>query len=229
MGVVVLGGNFSSGVIYSWMSDNLDVMIINLGVVLVDVSVLGMYMIEVINVEGCVVIDQVVVSSDFDVFVVDISISEVSCFQVVDGVIIINIVVGGMFFYSYSLNGSILIINIFFGNFDGSMYNLLIIDVNGCFIELEIELIEFIEVVVSLIISLENEGNEINFGDLIMLQVFYDLNILIDIIIWQLDIVVVGLQDVVIVSLIEMIIYSVIIMDINGCLDLDNLMVIVCC
>ena len=227
MGAVALGGNSTSGATYSWTSDNPDAMITNPDGALVDVSAPGTYTIEVTNAEGCVATDQVVVSSDFDVPVADISISEVSCFQAADGAIIINTVAGGTPPYSYSLNGSTPTTNTFFGNLDGSMYNLLITDANGCFTELEIELIEPTEVAVSLTTSLENEGNEINLGDPITLQALYDPNIPIDTIIWQPDTVAVGLQDAVTVSPTETTTYSVTITDINGCSDSDNLTVIV--
>ena len=227
MGAVALGGNSTSGATYSWTSDNPDAMITNPGAALVDVSAPGTYTIEVTNAEGCVATDMVVVSSDFDVPVADISISEVSCFQAADGAIIINTVAGGTPPYSYSLNGSTPTTNTFFGNLDGSMYNLLITDANGCFTELEIELIEPTEVAVSLTTSLENDGNEINLGDPITLQALYDPNIPIDTIIWQPDTVAVGLQDAVTVSPTETTTYSVTITDINGCSDSDNLTVIV--
>lgn len=227
MGMVVLGGSSTPGVTYNWTSDNPDAIILDPADMLIDVSAPGTYTIEVTNAEGCVATDQVVVDSDFDVPVADISISEVSCFQANDGAIIINTVAGGTPPYSFSLNGAAPTTNTFFGNLDGSMYTLVITDANGCFTELSLELIEPTEVAVSLTTSLENNANDINLGESITLQALYDPNIPIDTIIWQPDTIGVGSQDAVTVSPTETTTYSVTITDVNGCSDSDNITVIV--
>ncbi len=227
MGMVVLGGSSSTGATYNWMSDNPDAIILDPSEMMIDVSAPGTYTIEVTNAAGCVATDQVVVDSDFDVPVADVSISEVSCFQANDGAIIINTVAGGTPPYSFSLNGGAPTTNTFFGNLDGNMYTLLITDANGCFTELALELIEPTEVAVSLTTSLENNANDIGLGESITLQALYDPNIPIDTIVWQPDTIGIGSQDAVTVSPTQTTTYSVTITDVNGCTVSDNITVIV--
>ena len=227
MGMVTVGGNSSLGATYNWTSDNPDAMITDPASALIDVSAPGTYTIEVTNPEGCIATDQVVVDSDFDVPVADVSISEVSCFQANDGAIIINNVVGGTPPYAYSLNGAPATTNTFFGSLSGSMYTLIITDANGCFTELAIELIEPTEVAVTLTTSLENNANDIELGDEVTLQAQYDPSIPIDTIIWRPDSIAVGSENAVVVSPTETTTYSVTITDINGCSDSDNMTIIV--
>ncbi|MEO0728388.1 MAG: gliding motility-associated C-terminal domain-containing protein, partial [Bacteroidota bacterium] len=227
MGMVALGGNSSAGATYTWTSDNPDAMITDPDAPLIDVSAPGTYTIEVTNAAGCVATDQVVVNSDFDVPVADVSISEVSCFEAADGAIIINTVVGGTPPYSFSLNGSAPTTNTFFGNLSGNMYTLIITDANGCFTELGLELIEPTQVAVTLTTSLENNDNDIELGESVTLQALYDPNIPIDTIIWQPDSIGVPGQNAVEVSPTETTTYSVTITDINGCSDSDNMTIIV--
>ena len=73
MGAVALGGNSSAGAAYSWTSDNPEAMINDPNSALIDVSAPGTYTIEVTNPEGCVAVDDVIVDSEFNVPVADIS------------------------------------------------------------------------------------------------------------------------------------------------------------
>ncbi|MGH1435775.1 MAG: gliding motility-associated C-terminal domain-containing protein [Lewinella sp.] len=227
MGAVVLGGNSSTGVSYNWTSDNPDAMIMDPTAELIDVSAPGIYTLEVTNAAGCTAVDQVEVLSDFDVPVADVSISEVSCFQSADGAIVINNVAGGTPPYAYSLNNGTPTTNPFFGNLSGAEYTLTITDINGCFTELSIMLLEPTEVAVELVTSLENNGNEIQLGESITLQALYDPSILIDTIVWQPDSIGVNGENAVTVSPDQTMTYSVTITDINGCSDSDNMTVIV--
>ena len=227
MGAVTLGGSQTNGTAFAWSSTNPNAMITDPTAALIDVSAPGTYTLVVTNADGCTASDMVVVSSLQDVPVGNVSISEISCFQANDGAIAVNSVAGGTPPYTYQLNNGTPTTSPLFTNLGGAEYILTITDANGCFTEVTFMLLQPNEVSVTLITSLENNGNVINLGESITLQALYDPALMIDTIIWRPDSIAVGNQPAVTVSPSESTTYTVTITDINGCSDSDNLNVIV--
>ncbi|MEZ4983764.1 MAG: gliding motility-associated C-terminal domain-containing protein [Saprospiraceae bacterium] len=229
MGMVSIGGSSVGATTYEWSAFNpeTEIEIADPAAPIIEAGAPGVYTLTVTNEQGCSDTDEMTVSSDFEVPVADVSISPVSCFSASDGAIVINDVVGGTPPYIFSLNGAVPTNNPFFGNLSGDSYTLRITDVNGCFSELLLTLIEPTEVAVQLTTSLEDNGNIIELGQSITLTAQFDPTIVLDTIIWRPDSIAIENQQSITVRPTETTTYTVSITDVNGCTDKDEITIIV--
>ena len=165
---VELGGNNNStgnNISYSWQADTGafpgDSTILN-----PIISLSGIYTLTVTNNDlNCSSSDQVVVKDNQVVPVPDITLVPISCFGNNDGAIIINSVTGGQAPYLYSLNGAAFSQTSSFNQLIPGIYEVSVLDANGCENMLTIDIQQPQELNVELIVSIEGDNNIIVLGD----------------------------------------------------------------
>jgi len=230
MGLVSIGSaNTSPGMEYQWTVIPDSIAIADPGAQIIDVSLPGAYTLTATNpATGCSDSDQVLVNADFEVPVPQITISGISCFHAHDGAIFVESVSGGNPPYTYSLNGAPPVPQNYFTNLGPGVYTLVVGDASGCFSEIDFNMEEPDEIVVTLVTNVEGEDdNVIQLGETIQLTAAFDPNILLDTILWQPDSLANGKAITVDVAPAVTSLYSVTIIDTNGCSDSDNLTVFV--
>lgn len=229
MGMVSIGGNntsIGSGFSYNWTSNDPGAIIADPNAPFTEVSQPGTYILEVTNEIGCSATDEMIVESEFDVPVAEVSISEISCFNENDGAILVDGVTGGKGPYQFSLNGAPFSNQQNFIGLGPDSYTLNITDQNGCNSELLIDLTEPSEVLVNLVAILDTD-NVIQLGDSVQLRALYNPEINLDTIIWEPDTLRQTNESFVWVNPETTSTYSVTIIDKNGCSDSDQLTIFV--
>ncbi|MEL7162569.1 MAG: hypothetical protein AAFN92_17560, partial [Bacteroidota bacterium] len=107
MGMVSLDGTRSEageGYTYRWFSEDPGVMITDADQTMIDVGQPGTYLLEVTNAIGCFATDAVTVTAETEAPVMEVSLSQISCFQADDGAILVTNVNGGRAPYTFRLN-----------------------------------------------------------------------------------------------------------------------------
>jgi gliding motility-associated-like protein len=152
------------------------------------VSEPGTYTLTVMNTAlGCEATDVVVVDASQDIPVPEISLSPISCFGDDNGAISVVSVSGGMEPYLFSLNGSPFSSTSTFQQLKPGVYELAVVDADGCENLLTIDIQEPQEVNVELIVYVEG-GNIIHLGDSAQLEALLSLPFdSLDIIDWEPD------------------------------------------
>lgn len=228
MGMVSLGGSGSSGAAsYFWTADDPTILITNPENQFIDASQPGTYTLTVANEQGCTATDEVEVSTNFDVPVAEVSISQISCFQADDGGIFIDGVTGGVGPYTFSLNDGDFTTQTSYFPLGPDSYSLVIRDQNGCFSELTVDLSQPEELFVELTTNLEGNDNLIRLGDSVRLQATYNQDVTLDTIIWEPDSIAMGNTSSIWVSPVSTSRYAVTIIDENGCSDSDDMTILV--
>ena len=154
MGMATLDGTASDsgdGFTYRWFSDDPNVMITGGDQPTLDVAQPGIYQLEVTNAIGCSSIDQVEVTAETEAPVMEVDVSNISCFSADDGAILVTGVSGGRAPYTYTLNGEERGSSTLFSGLMAQEYILRITDANECFSELILDLTEPEELTVRLI------------------------------------------------------------------------------
>jgi gliding motility-associated-like protein len=153
-----------------------------------NVSLAGTYTLTVTDtVAGCVETDDVVVVASQDVPVPVLSIKPISCFGENDGAIEIISVSGGESPYLFSLNGSPFTQTSAYPFLTPGVYELQVIDINGCENMLTIDLQQPQELSVQLIAYIEGD-NIIHLGDSAQLEALVTLpEDSLDLVQWQPD------------------------------------------
>lgn len=153
-----------------------------------EVSLAGTYTLTVTDtLAGCTQTDEVVVVASQDVPVPEISISPISCFGENDGAINIVSVTGGEPPYLYSLNGSPFTETSAYPFLSPGVYELQVIDINGCENMLTIDIQQPQELGVQLIAYIEGD-NIIHLGDSAQLEALITLpEDSLDLIQWEPD------------------------------------------
>lgn len=228
MGMVSLGGSNTTGAVsFQWTANDENIMIVNPESQFIDASQPGTYTLTVVNEQGCTATDEVVILSNLDVPVAEVSLSQISCFQADDGGIFVDNVTGGVGPYEFSLNGAPLTSQTAFIPLGPNSYSLVIQDQNGCFSELTVDLSQPEELFVELTTNLEGNDNLIRLGDSVRLQASYNQGVTLDTIIWEPDSVAMGNTSSIWVSPVTTSNYSVTIIDENGCTDSDDMTIFV--
>ena len=165
---ITLGGpNTTAGMTYLWtggpVSDS------TLANPTTDVP--GTYVLTVTSPDGCTDSDEIVVSENVTAPEPHISISDVSCFGMSDGFIVIDSITNGKSPYLCSFDGSAFTDNKQFANLSPGAHTLIIMDTAGCETEVSFNIGEPEEVTVDL--QGDFEGNEplVNIGEEVTLTV----------------------------------------------------------
>jgi gliding motility-associated-like protein len=227
MGMVTLGSNNSSGNSFFWSAPD-SVVISNPTDPFIEVGQPGTYTLTTTNAQGCSSTDEVVVSANLEVPVFEASITEISCFEANDGAIILSNITGGQPPYQASVNGGAFSSQTAFFNLGGDMYDIMVQDANGCISQIEFNLEEPEQVLVTLSTNLEGE-NVIPLGDSVLLSAIYSPTLNIDTIYWEPDSIGFNSNNASSVWVSPQITssFSVTIANENGCSDSDNTVVIV--
>ena len=164
---VELGGSSSTGnnIAYLWQADfgtfPGDSTILN-----PIVSLPGTYTLIVTDTNlGCSSMDVVIVEASQEIPMPDFSLIPISCYGMDDGAIIINSVSGGQGPYLFSMNGAPYDqINAFLQLAPG-VYNLSILDANGCENMFTFDIQQPQELNLELVVSIEGDNNVITLGE----------------------------------------------------------------
>ena len=148
----------------------------------------GTYTLTVTNTAlGCETTDVVVVDASQDIPVPEITLTPISCFGEDDGAISVVSVSGGIGPYLFSLNGSPFSDVSTFQHLTPGVYELAVVDVDGCENLLTIDVHQPLEVNVELIVYVEG-GNVIHLGDSAQLEALLTLPFdSLDLIDWEPD------------------------------------------
>ncbi|NUQ25465.1 MAG: gliding motility-associated C-terminal domain-containing protein [Saprospiraceae bacterium] len=227
---VSLGGTGTStgaGITYNWSASDPNIVIADPNNVAINATQGGIYTLTVTNDFGCSDTDEVTVDANLDVPVADLQVTPITCFQANDGVITIENVSGGTGPYSFSLNGGPFTSQTQFAFLGPENYTLVIQDQNGCTSELAADISQPEELVVTLVTSLEGSDRTIELGDSVRLAAVYNSGIQLDTIIWEPDSIAMGNSVAIWVSPGVTTQYTVTIVDVNGCTDSDNTIIVV--
>lgn len=136
MGMVSLDGSNSEtgpGYTYLWSSADPNLMIMNPDQMMVDVGQPGVYQLQVTNAIGCTSVSEVTVTAETEAPVMELQISQITCFASDNGAIVVSGVSGGRPPYTYLLNGESRGASTLFAGLAAGEYDLQITDANGCF------------------------------------------------------------------------------------------------
>ncbi|MTB53276.1 PKD domain-containing protein [Lewinella sp. W8] len=188
MGMVSLNGSNSeqgSGYTYSWSADDASVMIMDADQLMIDVGQPATYTLEVTNAFGCSSTDEVLVDAELEAPVLEVELSQITCFQADDGAIRITGVNGGRAPYTYSLNGEDRGSSTLMAGLQPDQYDLTVTDVNGCFSTILLDLTEPDQLSVQL--QFPGDTSIVNEGEEIFISAAISGGNAIDTLIWQPD------------------------------------------
>lgn len=168
MGMAQLDGSASDsgdGFTYRWFTNDPSIIITVGDQPMLDVGQPGTYFLEVTNTIGCSSIDEVIVTAETEAPVMEVDVSNISCFSADDGAILVTSVSGGRAPYTFNLNGEERGASTLFAGLMAQEYNLQVTDANGCFSNLILDLTEPNELTVTLLFpgdsTIVNAGDEV--------------------------------------------------------------------
>ncbi|MTB53277.1 gliding motility-associated C-terminal domain-containing protein [Lewinella sp. W8] len=168
MGMVSLNGSGSetgAGYTFRWTADDASVNIMDADQLMIDVGQPATYQLEVTNAIGCSATDEVVVTAEREAPVLELELSQITCFQADDGAINVTNVTGGRAPYTFSLNGEDRGRNTLMAGLQPDQYEVRVTDANGCFSDVLIDLTQPDELSIRLIFpgdsSIVDEGEEV--------------------------------------------------------------------
>ncbi len=145
MGMVSLDGSNSEsgdGYTYLWTSDDPNVIIADADQQMIDVGQPGVYQLRVTNAIGCSAVAEVTVTAETEAPVMELEVSNITCFSSDNGAISVTNVNGGRPPYRFSINGEDRGQSTLFANLEPGSYDVQITDANGCFSNVILDLTE---------------------------------------------------------------------------------------
>lgn len=168
MGLVSLDGSDSetgNDYTYAWTSEDQSVVIMGEDQLMIDVGQPATYQLEVTNPIGCSATDEVVVTAEREAPVMELELSQITCFQSDDGAINVTNVSGGRAPYTFSLNGEDRGSNTLMAGLLPDQYEVRVTDANGCFSDVLIDISEPDALSIRLVFpgdsSIVEEGEEV--------------------------------------------------------------------
>ena len=153
MGMVSLNGSNSEtgdGYAYLWTSTDPDIVITDADQQMIDVGQPGVYQLRVTNAIGCSAVDEVTVTAETEAPVMELEVSNITCFSSDNGAISVTNVNGGRAPYRFSVNGEDRGQSTLFANLAPGSYDIQITDANGCFSNVILDLTQPDELTVRL-------------------------------------------------------------------------------
>ncbi|WP_273443998.1 gliding motility-associated C-terminal domain-containing protein [Neolewinella agarilytica] len=188
MGMVSLNGTNSDsgeGFTYRWTTDDPNITIMDPDQPMIDVGQPGVYQLEVTNAIGCSSTNDVIVTAETEAPVMEVELSQITCFQADDGAILVTNVNGGRAPYTFSLNGEERGQSTLFAGLEPAEYDLMITDANGCFSNILIDMTEPDEL--SIRLRFPGDSIEISYGEEIFITASVNGGNAIDTLLWQPD------------------------------------------
>ncbi len=187
MGMVSLDGSDSEqgvGYGYRWFTEDASIMISDPTSQMIDVGQPGTYFLEVTNASGCTAVDEVVVIADTETPVMELEISNITCFARNDGAIRVMAVNGGRPPYLFSLNGEMIGRGTLMAGLAPGVYEVMVTDANGCTSTVELDLTEPERLQVRLVFP---GGTDVDEGDEVIVNADISGGNVIDTLIWNPD------------------------------------------
>ncbi|MEM6769213.1 MAG: gliding motility-associated C-terminal domain-containing protein, partial [Bacteroidota bacterium] len=188
MGMATLDGTGSEtgvGYTYRWFSNDPAIVIMGGDDPTLDVSQPGMYFLEVTNAIGCSSIAEVEVTAETEAPVMEVDVSNISCFSADDGAILVTSVSGGRAPYTFMINGEERGQSTLFAGLMAQEYNLQVTDANGCFSNLILDLTEPEELTVRL--NFPGDSTIVGAGEQVTITATVNGGNPVDTLIWMPD------------------------------------------
>jgi len=188
MGMVSLdGGNSETGegYTYLWTSTDPNNVIMDADQLMIDVGQPGTYVLEVTNAIGCTAVSEVIVDAETEAPVMELEISQITCFASDNGAISVTGVSGGRAPYTFTLNGEDRGASTLFAGLEPTEYLLRVTDANGCFSDILLDITQPEELTVQL--SFPGDSTTVNAGDDVFISAIVNGGNTIDTLLWQPD------------------------------------------
>ena len=188
MGMVSLNGSNSEGgdgYTYRWTADDPTIVITDADRQIIDVSQPGVYTLRVTNPIGCTATDEVVVTAENEAPVMQIEVSQITCFSSDNGAVSVTNVEGGRPPYTFRLNGEDRGQSTLFANLVPGEYDIQVTDANGCFSNLLLDITQPEELTVSL--RFPGDSSTVASGEEIFISATINGGNPVDTLLWQPD------------------------------------------
>ena len=188
MGMVSLDGSGSEsgpGYTYEWTAADPNIIITGADQLMVDVGQPGTYQLRVTNPTGCTAVSEVVVDAETEAPVMELQVSQITCFSADNGAISVSRITGGRAPYTFAVNGEDQGGSRLFGNLEAGEYDIQIRDANGCFSNVILDISQPEELTVRL--EFPGDSTEVSAGDRITVTATIGGGNPIDTLIWQPD------------------------------------------
>lgn len=229
MGMATLDGTNSEagdGYTYRWFATDPNIVISGGDQQTLEVAQPGTYFLEVTNAIGCSAIDEVEVTANTEAPVLEVDLSNISCFSADDGAILVTDVSGGRAPYTFTLNGEERGQSTLFAGLMAQEYNLQVTDANGCFSNLILDLTEPEELTVRL--NFPGDSTEVSAGDEVTITATVNGGNPLDTLIWMPDSINTGeSSNAIIFTATETQMISITVVDELGCRATDREMLLV--
>jgi hypothetical protein len=230
MGMVSLDGNYSeqgAGYSYLWTGPDPNMPIVDADQLMIDVGQPGVYQLRVTNAIGCTSVSEVTVTAETEAPVMELEISQITCFASDNGAISVSNVSGGRPPYTFRVNGEDRGRSTLFAGLAPGEYDVQITDDNGCFSNILLDLSEPDELTVRL--RFPGDSTTANAGEEIFITASVNGGNAIDTLIWQPDSLATAGEGSNGISFIasETMMISVTVIDELGCSASDNQMLLV--
>lgn len=229
MGMVSLDGSNSEsgdGYTYLWTSSDPNIIITDADQLMIDVGQPGVYQLEVTNAIGCSAVDEVRVSAETEAPVMELEVSNITCFSSDNGAISVTNVNGGRPPYRFSVNGEDRGQSTLFANLEPGSYDVQITDANGCFSNVILDLSEPDELRVRL--QFPGDSSSTTAGTEIFITASVNGGNALDTLLWQPDSITIGDgQNGIRFIATETQMISVTVVDELGCTASDQMMLLV--
>ncbi|MFT5015664.1 MAG: hypothetical protein ACI9G6_000427 [Limisphaerales bacterium] len=229
MGMVSLDGSNSEsgdGYTYLWTNADQAVIITNADQQMIDVGQPGIYQLRVTNAIGCSAVSEVTVTVETEAPVMELEVSNITCFSSDNGAISVTNVNGGRPPYRFSVNGDDRGQSTLFSNLEAGAYDIQITDANGCFSNVILDLTQPDELTVRL--QFPGDSSTTAAGTEIYITATVNGGNPLDTLIWQPDSVTIGDgQNGIQFVAAETQMISVTVVDELGCSATDQMMLLV--
>jgi|GEM_PF-1519304 len=228
-GMVSLNGFNSEtgeGYTYLWTSDVPGNLMVDADQLMIDVSQPGTYTLRVTNAIGCSATSAVEVTAETEAPVMQIQLSQVTCFSSDNGAVSVTDVSGGRPPYTFTLNGEDRGQSTLFAGLEAAEYNLQVTDANGCFSNILLGITEPDELTISL--RFPGDSATADAGDVVFISANINGGNPVDTLLWEPDsLVMTDGQNGISFVADESRMISVTVVDELGCSATDRMMLLV--